>query len=376
MFEALVAGHICLDIIPGFLGKVAFDPGRLIEVGEATLSTGGAVSNTGQALHKLGVTTSLCGKVGDDLFGQAICQILEKTGSGLSSGMKVSTGEASSYTVVISLSGEDRMFLHAPGCNDTFVASDVSDEALANTKLIHFGYPTLMAQMFANGGKETLEMFRRAKRLEATTSLDMSLPDLAGAAAKANWEAILTDVLPFTDLFLPSVEELHFMLDRTSYDPGNGQPLAVDRIQELSRKALSLGAKVVCVKAGSNGLYLASGSHFDGFGRAEPPERRDWQNIELWAPCFDIEVAGTTGAGDATIAGLLMAILRGMTPAEAARAATAVGATCCERPDAVTGVQPWPTTSQRMQSGWATRKPEIGSGWAEIDGIYARMAPR
>ena len=45
---AVVAGHICLDIIPQFdtllPGEFAslFQPGRLIEVGPAILSTGGA----------------------------------------------------------------------------------------------------------------------------------------------------------------------------------------------------------------------------------------------------------------------------------------------------------------------------------------------
>ena len=353
-----------------FRGKVAFEPGRLIEVGAATMSTGGAVSNTGQALHKLGVSTALCGKLGDDLFGQAICRILETTGEGLSAGMKVSPGEATSYTVVISLSGEDRMFLHAPGCNDTFVASDVPDEALANAKLVHFGYPTLMAGMFANGGKETIDLLRRAKSLGATTSLDVSLPDLAGAAAQADWEAILTKALPYTDLFLPSIEEIHFMLDRSSFEGAGSEPASVAAVQRLSARALDLGAKVVCIKASSKGLYLASAARLDGLGRATPPNVREWKNVELWAPCFEVEVAGTTGAGDATIAGLLMAWLRGMLPTQAARAAAAVGASCCERPDAVTGVRPWIETEKRIQCGWTTAPIELDPDWILEGGVY------
>ena len=71
-FEAIVAGHICLDILPTLTGgSIAFAPGRSIEAGKALLSTGGPVSNTGLAMHVLGVRTGLIGKVGDDLFGQA-----------------------------------------------------------------------------------------------------------------------------------------------------------------------------------------------------------------------------------------------------------------------------------------------------------------
>ena len=115
-----------------------------------------------------------------------------------------------------------------------------------------------------------------------------------------------------------------------------------------------MGAKLVGVKAGSKGLYLASKSKLEGLGRATPANVADWKGIELWAPCFKVDVAGTTGAGDATVAGLLMAWLRSFSPTAAVRAATAVGACCCEQPDAVSGVRSWEETERRCQSGWAT----------------------
>ena len=52
-FDVVVAGHICLDIIPTIPHeRIEFEPGRLLQVGPAVLSTGGAVSNTGLALHR------------------------------------------------------------------------------------------------------------------------------------------------------------------------------------------------------------------------------------------------------------------------------------------------------------------------------------
>ncbi len=366
--------HICLDIIPAFAGKVSFDPGRLIEVGPAMLSTGGAVSNTGQALHKLGVKTRLCGKIGDDIFGQAIREILDRTGVGLSSGMIVAAGEASSYSVVISLTGEDRMFLHAPGCNDTFTASDVTDNSLAGAKLIHFGYPTLMAKMFADGGHEMEALFRRAKALGTTTSLDMSLPDLAGPAGRTDWLSILKRVLPHTDLFLPNVEELQFMLDPDAFSKTKGQNVSVDEIRSLSAKALGFGAKIVCIKAGARGLYMSTQSALTDLGRATPQVKQAWEGIELWAPCFRAEVVGTTGAGDATVAGLLMGLLKGMSANEAARAATAVGACSCEVPDAVSGIQSWDETERRIQDGWPTRPNDLGTDWTQQNGVFVPVA--
>jgi hypothetical protein len=53
--SCIVAGHICLDVIPTLLGTgdfaSSFRPGRLLEAGPAVLSTGGAVSNSGLAMH-------------------------------------------------------------------------------------------------------------------------------------------------------------------------------------------------------------------------------------------------------------------------------------------------------------------------------------
>ncbi len=364
MNQVLVAGHICLDIIPAFKGKVTFDPGRLFEVGEAKISTGGAVSNTGQALHKLGVRTSLAGKIGKDLFGKAICEVLEKNGLGLSRGMQVSETDSSSYTVVISLSGEDRMFLHSPGCNNTFVANDVSDSAIADARLIHFGYPTLMAHMFADDGAELESLFRRAKELGATTSLDVSLPDLSSPAGQADWERILKRVLPYTDLFLPSIDELLFMLDKASFAAFQGSEIPSHEFERLSDLALDLGAKVVAVKAGARGLYLKASSILEGLGRGEPENLLEWQGVELWAPVFEVEVDGTTGAGDATIAGLLMGWLRGMSPDLAVRAAVAVGACCCEQADAVSGVKSWEEIETRLQSEWPVRELVLPEEWS------------
>ena len=97
MFDAVIAGHICLDIHPDLSGenREPFDriflPGRLIEAGSAAFSAGGAVSNTGLALNKLGITAHLVGKVGDDLFGQALRQILASHGGSLADGLVTDT---------------------------------------------------------------------------------------------------------------------------------------------------------------------------------------------------------------------------------------------------------------------------------------------
>ena len=67
----IAAGHICLDVIPTFPEKSMDElnllrPGSLNIVGPSVISTGGSVSNTGLALHRLGFPVKLIGRVGKD----------------------------------------------------------------------------------------------------------------------------------------------------------------------------------------------------------------------------------------------------------------------------------------------------------------------
>ncbi|MCX7916089.1 MAG: carbohydrate kinase family protein, partial [Verrucomicrobiae bacterium] len=92
--EIVVAGHICLDIIPRFPRadvdyRAAMQPGKLVLVDPPVISTGGAVANTGLALHRLGIPTGLMGKVGDDLFGRAILDVIRSHAPALAEPMIV-----------------------------------------------------------------------------------------------------------------------------------------------------------------------------------------------------------------------------------------------------------------------------------------------
>lgn len=165
--EAVVAGHICLDIAPTF-GAVSgksvaeiFRPGKLLEVGQAHFSTGGPVSNTGLALRRLGVNVALMGKCGDDPFGGILLEELRREAPGAEEGMVVSLDVNTSYTIALVPPGIDRIFLHCPGANDTFGADDVDAELAGAGRLFHFGYPPLMKRMYASGGRELSELLRQ-----------------------------------------------------------------------------------------------------------------------------------------------------------------------------------------------------------------------
>ena len=302
--SAVVAGHICLDIIPdlsmftaqGF--AQAFQPGRLVEIGGMTMSTGGPVSNTGLALHRLGIDTRLIAKIGSDFFGKAVLEIIASYSPDLTRNMVVDEEVSTSYSLIINPKGADRIFLHNPGANHTFCAADVDENLTAQTRLFHFGYPPIRRRMYAREGVELTDMMRRVKESGATTSLDLCITDSVSEAGRADWRKILGAALPSVDIFLPSIEELLWMLHRDVFEAFNerGDFLAQVTpalLSDLSGELLEMGVRVLVIKLGERGLYLRTSGRAElaAMGPAAPADVDAWANRELWAPCFKVQVA-------------------------------------------------------------------------------------
>ena len=364
--SAVVAGHLCLDIIPviqslpGGRLEGLLQPGHLLEIGPALISTGGAVSNTGLALHILGIPTRLVARVGTDALGESVRAVIRSYAPGLEDGIGSTTEAGTSYTIILNLPGVDRFFWHYPGTNDVFCADDVPYDLLAGADLFHFGYPPLIRHMHLNGGSELVEMLRRAKATGVTTSIDMALPDPGSEAGRADWPRILSAALPWIDIFTPSIDELLFTLHRPDYErlvaaPGGLlENVTAGLLERVSGELLRMGAKVVLIKIGAKGAYLRTAGETDlsQMGRAAPADPSAWASRQLWAPCFQVRVVGTTGAGDATIAGFLGALLRDLGPEQAMTAAVAVGACNVEAADALSGIRSWEATLSRVAAGW------------------------
>ena len=377
----VVAGHLCPDLTPKFretpagsIGEILV-PGKLVDVGACVVSTGGSVSNTGLALRGLGVDAVLMGKIGDDGFGSLIQEKLTEYGlPGTSGGgVIVAPGEETSYTIVIAPPGIDRVFIHNPGANDTFVAGDVKYDVLEGAAIFHFGYPPLMEKMFADGGAELTEIFRRSRDTGVTTSLDMALPDPDSPAGRVDWAAILEKTLPFVDLFLPSIEETAFMLDRDGFLAKREEAgrRGVDIVElftgeDYSHFASTLtgyGAGVVALKSGARGIYVRTAkSH--AFGRAKPGDVSNWADRELFCPSFAVDrVVSATGSGDCAIAGFLAGFLRGETVERTVSVAAACGRLNVQVHDAVSSIVPYEELGPLM-AGWSRAEmPPPGEGW-------------
>lgn len=369
--QVIVAGHICIDMIPQLPPSEArfqIEPGSLVNIGPARFSAGGAVGNVGLALHKLGISTGLMGKVGKDQFGQALLDILRHHDPALADAMIVSNTEPTSYSIVVEPPGIDRAFLHCSGANDTLAADDFDMKRLAGAKLFHFGYPPIMPSMHADDGAELVKLFKRVKAEGLITSLDMCHVDPASPAGKMNWHILLENVLPYVDLFVPSYGELAWMLGGGCAEESADVGKVADSLENLSHRVLDLGASAVAIKLGEKGIYLGT---IDASVLGE-----SWIQRELWHPCYEVEVLGTTGSGDCTVAGLLTAVLHGLTPDKALSIATAIGACSVEDASATGGVTSYKKLQERLCNGWATRTFDfIPDRWRTIPGKTVLMGP-
>ncbi len=378
--EVAVAGHLCLDILPSFPGDARIIPGKLLAVEPAVFSTGGAVSNTGLALQRLGFGPRLLGKVGDDRLGRTILDILRESGEETADHMIVAKGEHTSYTIVVSPPGQDRCFWHYAGTNASFVEADIPEQALHGLRLFHLGYPTLMSGLYRQNGESLERLLYRVKSQGITVSLDLAEPDPASEAVRQDWRRIFARILPLVDIFLPSLEELLLLLRPGTFHqmkeqhPGGLLPHADGGLlSDLGGEMLDMGVAIAGLKLGDKGLYLhttASQQRLAGMGGAAPVGLERWLGRELLAPCFQVKVQGATGAGDCTIAGFLGSMLEGLSPESALLHAAAVGACNVEQPDAVSGIPPWSRVEERLAAGpdWA-QLPTLASlaGWSYRD---------
>lgn len=370
--KMMVAGHLCVDITPVFPeGKSQnlsdyLIPGKLIQMNPAAIHTGGVVANTGLALKKLGADVRLVGKVGGDAFGDLVRGIMKKYGA--DQDVLVDPKESTSYTIVLAPPGVDRIFLHNPGANDHFGADDIPDEMLDAVDLFHFGYPPILRRMYQDKGAELLRLLGRVREKGAAVSLDLAAVDEESDAGRADWKQILTDVLPLVDFFVPSAEELCYMLDPERYEAWMKRAAGKDvteilevetDIRPLAEQAMKLGARILLIKCGASGMYYRTAPEavIGKISGKVGLDVKDWSGLEGFEGSFLPErVRSGTGAGDSSIAAFLYACAKGYPAVQCVRLAAAEGASCVEEFDALSGVKTLEELEAKIKSGWKQRE--------------------
>ena len=314
MGSAVVAGHVCVDLIPELPVVPPNVPGELVEVGPLGLSAGGCVANTAAGLAALGAEVEAVGDAGDDELGATLVRMLAARGTRADQ-IRLLEGRSTSYSVVVQPPGRDRSFWHHVGANAEFDGSAVR---LDGAELLHVGYPSLLPRLIADGGAALEALLGRAREAGVTTSLDLAVLDPQSAAARHDWPALLRRVLPLVDVLSPSVDDVRTTLGI------DGPPSGV------ARTLMDMGAAVVLVTAGAEGQHLRAAPR-ERLARAgrlfESAERQAaWGEHDEHALAAAVEVRTTLGAGDAATAGLLFGILTGLAPGESLALAVSTAA--------------------------------------------------
>jgi sugar/nucleoside kinase (ribokinase family) len=295
-YDCLCAGIVVADYVCAPVPHVPA-AGGLVMTDHITVAIGGCASNVATDLAKLGRRVGVVGRVGDDAPGGFVRDALSQ--AGVDTTHLLSTpGRQTSGTLIVNVRNEDRRFIHAYGANAAFVGTEVSAELARSARVLYLGGFFLMPQL---DGAAAAAMFQTAREAGATTVLDVAIPDPAGC-----WEQLAV-LLPWTDVFLPNVDEGRLVTELA--DPF-----------EQAQKFHAAGAKTVVITCGNDGAVLVTAGK------------------KLRSGTFPIEFVDGTGSGDAFAAGYISGLLDGRGPEECIEIGSALGASCVRRAGATTGV--------------------------------------
>src|SRR5829696_1467312 len=117
--------------------------GELVLADQLLLTIGGCAANVAVDLVKLGVPAAVVGRVGGDVFGRVVAEMLRDSGVEVSA-LQVSPGLATSQTLIVNVAGEDRRFIHTFGANAAFRAGDIPPECVRSCRVLYLGGYLLM----------------------------------------------------------------------------------------------------------------------------------------------------------------------------------------------------------------------------------------
>jgi sugar/nucleoside kinase (ribokinase family) len=366
-YDAVIAGYTCVDMIPVFpkIGNSAsisdlFTPGKLIEIENMNFVLGGAVPNTGLAMKKFGRNVFLNGLIGNDMISKIAREWLNQYG--ISEGIATTSASGTAFSIVLAPPGIDRIFLESPGCNKIFDSTFINYDVVSRSKIFHFGYPPLLRQFYLNNGFEMVKMFRKVQELGAVTSLDFSLPDTESESGKVNWPEVMKATLPFTDIFVPSLEEVLQIMMPGKYNEirsaASGEDIIkdipVELIRELGSMIISSGVKILMIKAGERGAYLKTGN-MSGLDKKLECTLKDeeWNNKEFWCTAYHADKAkikSASGAGDTANAAFLSAIIDGNSPEVAVKYAALAGRNNLYCLNLYSDLESWSAMSKEIHS--------------------------
>lgn len=277
----VVADHVCTPIthLPA--------AGELVKADGMLLTIGGCAANAAVDLGKMGVRAAVAGRVGGDVFGRIVADLLREHGVDVTS-LQVSAGADTSQTLIVNVVGQDRRFIHTFGANAEFSAADIPLDRATRCRVLYLGGYFIMPNVRQD---ELAAVFAAARKEGVRTVLDVAAP------GPGNYLPELERLLPHVDVFLPNNHEAQLI-------SGEADPV---RQAELFHR---LGAETVVITMGGDGSVLVS------------------EKVRLRAGVYPVPFVDGSGGGDAFDAGYIYGLLNSLATEDCLRVASALGASC------------------------------------------------
>ena len=283
-FDYVSMGFFTFDCLAWPFSQMPEGAGTTL-VDDYTLAVSGAAGTAAIAAAKMGLKTMAVAGVGQDLMGDWVLQRLAQFGVDTSM-VQSQPGWRTSSSIVTTRMDGSRPALHLKGATKDFYVADADITKVASTRVFHAGGVGLMEAMDKG---QTAKVMQAAKANNAITTVDVF------AGSPADLPAI-AQVLPYTDYFMPSVEEAEALTGLKAYE-------------DMSRFFLDQGAKAVILTLGAEGAYY-----------------HDAEGQRFHMPAFDVALKCSCGCGDAFNAGFAVGLLKGFDIANTVRFAQATAA--------------------------------------------------
>ncbi len=261
-------GEALIDFIPQKKGC------RLKEVPGFTRVCGGAPANVSAAAALLGGKSRVITKLGKDAFGDYIIDTLNSAGVDTKAVLR--TGKANTALAFVSLAADgnrDFSFYRNPSADMLLEASEVTEEMLEDTGILHFCSVDLIEAPVKYAHIKAIEL---AKAQNAIISFDpnlrLNLWDSAETCVKT-----VKEFIKYADILKISDEELELITGEAD-------------IEKAAPSLFSQGVKLVLYTMGGDGAMILT------------PDKK----VSVKSP--KIEVKDTTGAGDCIIGSFLYAL--------------------------------------------------------------------
>jgi sugar/nucleoside kinase (ribokinase family) len=294
--EILCAGIIVADHVSSPIPHLPA-AGELVLADQLVLTIGGCAANVAVDLVKQGVRAAVVGRVGGDVFGRVVADMLRDAHVDVSA-LLVSPGVDTSQTLIVNVAGQDRRFIHTFGANGLFRAADIPLERATRCRVLYLGGYLLMEQVIPD---ELRKVFAAARQAGAKTVLDVVTP------GPAEYLSRLEPLLPEVDVFLPNNHEAEL----------------ITGVKDPARQAETfhrLGVGTSIITMGDQGTLLVS------------------DRVRLRSGSFQIPFVDGTGGGDAFAAGYMTGLLHGLDAEDCLRLGSALGASCVRAIGTTAGV--------------------------------------